>query len=168
MKTFKTTSRLYALAVTSCLCFLAVPLSSASALEGSSTVTFTEPEKGETVGFVDNAPKASLKGGVASFSPGDVLVTTNPIAMEGKIVGKSRLVCTATTSGTTKNVRSAGFSCTAIARIPGGSLILVGELNEPVTEGAVTGGTGTYAGARGTFVSRRNKGFSTTTVTLLE
>jgi hypothetical protein len=55
-----------------------------------------------------------------------------------------------------------------IAKISGGTLILVGEAGEGPTEGAITGGTGIYAGARGTFVSRPGRGASTTTVTLLE
>jgi hypothetical protein len=97
-----------------------------------------------------------------------MLLSTNPLAMEGKVVGKIRIVCTATSAGNTKNPDNAGFTCTGVAKIPGGTLILVGEAAEGPTEGAITGGTGIYAGARGTFVSRLGRGASTTTVTLLE
>lgn len=41
-------------------------------------------------------------------------------------------------------------------------------LAEGTTEGAVTGGTGTYAGATGIFVSKEGRGSSTDTITLLE
>jgi hypothetical protein len=35
------------------------------------------------------------------------------------------------------------------------------------TEGVVTGGTGSYAGARGTVLSKEGKGTTDTTITLL-
>jgi hypothetical protein len=79
-------------------------------------------------------------------------------------VGKIRVVCTATSAGNTRNLVGAGFVCTGIARIPAGTLVLVAELRE----GVVTGGTGAYAGATGTFVPKEGKGSSTTTITLLE
>lgn len=147
---------------------IALFASPASAVGEPTTVTFKELEKGATFHFLDNPPEATLNHGVVSISPGDELLSTYPISMEGKIVGKIRVICTATRAGNTKNVNSAGFNCTGIARIPGGTLILVGEAREGPTEGAITGGTGIYAGARGTFISRQNRGFSTTTATLLE
>ncbi len=166
MRASKKIGRLCTTSVLLSPCVFAVLVSSASAI-GGSTVTFEELDKGSTFHFVDNAPKATLKNG-ALFSPGDMLIVTNPLAMGGKVVGKIRTVCTATGAGNTKNPAAAGFDCTGIGRIPGGSLVLVGELGEGPVEGAITGGTGIYAGARGTFVSRNGKSFSTTTVTLLE
>lgn len=148
-------------------CALAALVRTASAI-GSTTVTFQELDKGATSHFVDNFPKTTLDQGVASFSPGDMLLLTNPLAMQGKVVGKIRVACTATSAGNTEKPAGAGFNCSAIARIPGGSLVLVAELGEGIVEGAVTGGTGAYAGATGTFVSRKGKASSTTTVTLLE
>jgi hypothetical protein len=147
---------------------LALLASSAGAVDTPTTLVFKELEKGSTFHFVDNSPKATLKNGVASFSPGDMLISTNPLAIEGKVVGKSRVICTATTAGNTKNPDSAGFSCSGIAKLPGGTLILVGEAREGPSEGAITGGTGIYAGARGSLISKEGKGGSTVTVTLLE
>lgn len=83
--------------------------------------------------------------------------------MEGRIVGKMRVICTGTKGRNTKNVDSAGFNCSGIARLPGGTLVLEGEGCEGPTEGAITGGTGIYAGSRGTFISGPNRGFSTIT-----
>jgi hypothetical protein len=166
MRPFKKTGPFSACAVILSLSFFVVSAAPAGAV-GATTLTFKEIQKGSTFHFVDNPPEATLKNG-ALFSPGDMLVSTNPLAMEGKIVGKIRTVCTATGSGTTKKPAAAGFYCTGIAKIPGGSLVLVGEAGEGPGEGAITGGTGTYAGARGTFLSRPARGFSTTTVTLLE
>jgi hypothetical protein len=168
MKALKKVIRVYASAVLLSSCVLAVLAGPANAIDGPATLTFQELEKGSTFHFLDNAPEAKLKGGVVSFSPGDVLLFTNPIAMGGKVVGKLRIACTATTAGNTKKPESAGFNCNGIAKIPGGTLVLVAGLGGAVTEGAVTGGTGIYAGARGTFVSTNAKGYSTNTVTLVE
>lgn len=168
MKDFKKSWRMCASAVAVSSCVSAVLASSAGAIGGPAVLTFNELDKGATVHFVDNAPRATLKHGVASVSPGDMLIFTNPLAMEGTKVGKIRIVCTATSAGTTKNLASAGFDCIGIAKIPNGSLVLVAELGASPVEGAVTGGTGAYAGARGTFISRKGTGSSTTTVTLLE
>jgi hypothetical protein len=168
MNAFQKPSRLLARAAVLGFCILAVLASSASAIGGPATLTFKEHENQGTSHFVDNAPKATLKHGVLSISPGDELISANPLAMEGKVVGKIRIVCTATSAATSKNPESAGFSCTAIAKIPGGTLILVAEAKEGPAEGAITGGTGTYAGARGTFVSRDDRGGSTLILSLLE
>jgi hypothetical protein len=59
-------------------------------------------------------------------------------------------------------------SCNGIARISGSTLVFAATLSEGNTEGAITGGSGIYAGARGTFVTEEGKGTSTVTVTLLE
>jgi hypothetical protein len=168
MNAFQKPSRLFASAVVLGFSVLAVLASSASAIGEPTTITFKELEKGATSHFLDNAPEATLNHGVVSISPGDELLSTDRLAMEGKVVGRIRIVCTATRGGNTKNPDSAGFNCTGIATIPGGTLVLVAGLSEGTTEGAITGGTGIYAGARGTFVSRRGKGASTTIVTLLE
>ena len=96
------------------------------------------------------------------------MVFTNPLEQEGKLVGKIRVVNTATKSASSKHFAAAGFICSGIAKIPGGTLVFAAELSEGNTEGAITGGSGKYAGARGSFVSKEGKGSSTTTVTLLE
>jgi hypothetical protein len=167
MKAFRKIGRLSACAVILGLSVFAVLASSAGAV-GATTLTFKELEKGSTFHFVDNPPEATLKNGVASFSPGDMLISSNPIAIEGEVVGKIRIICTATTAGNTKNYNAAGFYCTGIAKIPGGSLVFVGEASKGLEEGSVTGGTGIYAGARGTVVSRNGRGGSMVTVELVE
>jgi len=135
----------------------------------ATTLTFKEPEKGSTFAFVDNAPTSQKKHGFPTkFSAGDELVFTNPLEQEGKLVGKIRVVCTATKSASSKHFAAAGFVCSGIAKIPGGTLVFAAELSEGNTEGVITGGSGKYAGARGSFVSKEGNGSSTTTVTLLE
>lgn len=146
---------------------VAVPATAAGT--GTTTLTFKEPEKGSTFAVVDNAPVSKKKHGFPTqFSPGDEIIFTNPLEAESKIVGKIRVVCTATTASSSKNFAGAGFICSGIAKIPGGTLIFAAELAEGNTEGAITGGSGKYAGARGSFLSKEAKGPSTVTITLLE
>jgi hypothetical protein len=159
---------LYPAAVILTSSLLGLLASSASAIAGPTILSFKELDKGATVHFVDTAPAAKLEHGTPFFSPGNELVTTIPLAMEGKRVGKIRAICIATTSGNTRKPSSSNFICNGIARRPGGSLILAGEAGEGVTEGAVTGGTGIYAGARGSVITQAGRGGSTTLVTFVE
>lgn len=153
----------------SALSCLAAFVFAGSAAAATTTLTFKEPEKGSTFAVVDNAPTSKKKHGFpAQFSPGDELIFTNPLESDGKPAGKIRVVCTATKSASSKNFAAAGFVCSGIAKVPGGTLVFAAELSEGNTKGAITGGSGKYAGAHGSFVSKEGKGSSTTTVTLLE
>lgn len=149
-------------------CFAALVFAGTAAA-ATTTLTFKEPEKGSTFAFVDNAPTSQKKHGFPTkFSAGDELIFTNPLEAEGKLVGKIRVTCTATQNASSKHLAAAGFICSGIAKIPGGTLVFAAELSEGNTEGAITGGSGKYAGARGSFVSKEGKSSSTTTVTLFE
>jgi hypothetical protein len=153
------------LALAGCAALLVAFTGSAAA--ATTTLTFKEPEKGSTFHFVDNAPKAPRKHGFPTkFSAGDEFIFTNPMEMEGKQVGRLRVVCIATATG--KNPVAAGFICNGIAKLSNGTLVFAAMLSEGKTEGAIVGGSGAYAGARGTFVSHESKGTSTTVVTLME
>jgi hypothetical protein len=160
---------LYPLVLAALLCCGVVLVFAGSASAATTTLTFQEPEKGSTFAFVDNGPKSPRKHGFPTgFSAGDEVIFTNPLVQEGKRVGKIRVVCTATQSAGSESFAAAHFVCSGIAKIPGGSLVVAAELSEGATEGAIIGGSGRYAGARGTFVSKEGKGGSTTTVTLIE
>jgi hypothetical protein len=153
------------LALVGCAALLVAFTGSAAA--ATTTLTFKEPEKGSTFAFVDNAPKAPRKHGFPTkFSAGDEFIFTNPMEMEGKRVGHLHVVCIATSTG--KNPVAAGFICNGIAKLSNGTLVFAAMLAEGATKGAIVGGSGAYAGARGTFVSHEGKGSSTTTVTLIE
>ncbi|MFN8163827.1 MAG: hypothetical protein U0R26_08335 [Solirubrobacterales bacterium] len=166
----RTTPKLGRLAVLAgLLSCSAVLVFAGSASAATTTLTFKEPEKGSTFAFVDNAPTSKKKHGFPTkFSAGDEVIFTNPLEAEGKVVGKLRVVCTATNSASSKSFAAAGFICSGIAKIPGGTLVFAAELSEGSTEGAITGGSGKYAGARGSFVSKEGKGANTVTVTLVE
>jgi hypothetical protein len=157
------------LALAALLCCLGALAFAASASAANTVLTFKEPEKGSTFAFVDNAPKSpsTTHGFPTIFSAGDEIIFTNPLQTAGKTVGRVRVACTATQNANAKNFAGAGFLCNGIATIPGGSLSITAILAEGDTEGAVTGGTGIYAGATGTFASKEGKGSSTVTITLL-
>ena len=167
MRTTPKLGRLAVLAGLLSCCAVLVLAGSASA--ATTTLTFKEPEKGSTFAFVDNAPTSKKEHGFPTrFSAGDEVIFTNPLEAQGKLVGKIRVACTATNNASSKHFAAAGFICSGIGKIPGGTLIFAAELSEGNTEGAITGGTGKYAGAHGTFLSKEGKGAKTVTVTLPE
>jgi hypothetical protein len=139
---------------------------------GTTTITFNEPEKGSTFTYVDVAPTAPKKHGFpTAISPGDQLILTNPLTEGTKTIGKLRARCTATAA--VKTIDSAAFLdahfiCEGVFTFPGGTLFANASIVKAGTEGAITGGTGKYAGASGTILSKEVKGGSTTTITLLE
>jgi hypothetical protein len=154
------------------LAALLVAASASAAGTGTTTIKFSEPEKGSTFTFVDVAPTAPKKHGFpTAISPGDMLVLTNPLTEGSKTIGKLRARCTATASAKTSSNTAflqAHFICEGVFTLPGGTLFGNANIVKGGTEGAVTGGTGKYAGASGTILSKEVKGGSDTTITLLE
>jgi allene oxide cyclase len=108
-------------------------------------------ERGGSLRFVDNAPKAKHP---YDFSPGDIVIVSREVTdTAGKPAGSLRLVCIATTA--------AEQQCSGTEALATGTLEVAGiSAHAPATTVAITGGTGTYAGARGTSVSRDRPGNS--------
>jgi hypothetical protein len=158
------------LATVGVACLLTAGLASAAAT--GTTLTFKEPEKGSTFTYVDVAPTAPKKHGFpTAISPGDQLILTNPLTEDSKTIGKLRAKCTATAAAKTTSETAflqAHFICDGAFTLPGGTLYANASIVKAGTEGAITGGTGKYAGASGTIFSKEVKGGSTTTITLLE
>jgi hypothetical protein len=154
------------------LTFLLTAGLASAAGTATTTLTFNEPEKGSTFTYVDVAPTAPKKHGFpTAISPGDQLILTNPLTEGGKTIGKLRAKCTATAAVKTTGQNSslqAHFICEGVFTLPGGTLYGNASIVKGGTEGAITGGTGRYAGASGTILSKEMKGGSTTTITLLE
>lgn len=138
------------------------------AAAGTKTLVFREPHRGSTERFVDQFPLVGRRH--QGFSPGDEFLFTNRLEQKGRRVGRIHVVCTATQSG--RNAIRAGFMCNILATVPGGTLVMVSPYaergNPNGREGAVVGGTGRYAGARGTFDDEMGRKFDTNTITLLE
>ena len=139
--------------------------SSASAqAPATRTLTFTEAQKGSTFKHIRNTETKSQRAN----SLGDLIVFTNPLAdASGKKVGKLYVSCTTTVGS--RNFLKSTLTCAGVAVLPDGTLTIEANSSPsiPTTTGAVTGGTGAYAGARGVFVSRETKTAITDTVTLL-
>jgi hypothetical protein len=139
--------------------------SSASAQDpGTRTITLRETERGSTFSHIRNTKGASQRSNLA----GDVIVFTNPIVdAAGKRIGKSSVSCVTTTGS--RNFMKSALTCTGVMELPDGSLMLQAAFspNAPETIGAVTGGTGAYANARGLFTSTEGDSGSETVITLL-
>jgi hypothetical protein len=120
------------------------------------TLTFTEKDSND-FGFVDNPPKTTVgKQGPRRLSIGDALVfRTFLLDDAGTRAGSLDAACTVTGAGNGR-LSQVNATCHVTVTVPGGQLF-VGVGGKPfarsTTSGAVTGGTGAYAGATGTFHS---------------
>jgi hypothetical protein len=153
-------------ALVSCCALLAVFASTASAI-APVQIEFKEPEKGGTFAFIDQAPKTTFgkHGQPKLISAGDELVITTPVLENGKKIGQLQATCTATK--TSNDFLAAGFECFGTYVLKGGTMVASTTIgNGKTNEGAILGGTGIYANARGTFVTTEHGSFSTTVVSL--
>ncbi len=145
----------------------ALVLGSSASAQGPTTLTIKELEKGSTFAFVDNAPMSKAKG-EPSASLGDQIVFTNPLVdSAGKHLGRLYAHCTAVVA--TPRAEKASFACEGLMRFGGGTLSFQAFLPAAgaTVHGMVTGGTGTYANARGTLLSKQTKTGSDDIVTLV-
>lgn len=143
----------------------ALALSSASAQEtpGARTLTFKELERGSTFIHVRNTRSRTGR----SNAQGDQIVFTNPVTdAAGARTGTLHVACTTTTGA--RNFMRSTMACAGVLAVRDGTLTLQVLLSpgSATTTGAVTGGTGAYANARGTFVSRARTGGADDIVTL--
>ena len=140
--------------------------SSASAQDpGTRTLTFTELERGSTFTHIRNTKGAKQQSNLQ----GDVIAFTNPLAdSSGKRVGKISVSCTTTTGA--RNFLRSTLTCVGVMTLADGTLTLQANTspNSRTTTGAVTGGTGAYANARGVFVSEEGRSGSQDTITLVD
>jgi soluble lytic murein transglycosylase-like protein len=93
----------------------------------------------QSFSFVDNPPKRSGDG---PPSPGDASITGYRVfdATGAKRLGRAQFVCVAT------DRRSQHEQCTGTIALPDGQIATQGDADNV----AIVGGTGAYAGARGT------------------
>jgi len=131
------------------------------------TLTFKELEKGSKFSFIDNPPRSKRKG-EPSASLGDDLTFSNPLAdAGGNRIGTLYVRCTIVRAS--RLISHATTLCHGAFSFPGkGTLMLEalpGSLDAKSVTGAVSGGTGSFANARGTFTSTNTKTGSDDTVT---
>ena len=109
------------------------------------TLTLTEVDKGSHFATIGT-------GTDRSTPPGSGFALSIPLQDSSKqTVGELNATCIATKPGK----RDLHGTCSGMANVPDGQLVLAvgGDVGEDVT-GAITGGTGKYEGATGTFVSK--------------
>jgi hypothetical protein len=147
---------------------VAIPALSASG-QVAQTISFKEVDKGSTFSYVDNPP-ANKHNKKPVFSAGDEFVFTSPITDDKGKAGELRAKCTAEHKAPGND---AGFNqshplCSGAFVLRDGTLFVsVAAGDNKVTHGAVDGGTGAYANARGTFTSTQTKTGSDDIVTLV-
>ena len=144
----------------------ALVLAGVGSAQSATTLTFKELTKGSTFVFVDNAPASKTKGEPAA-SAGDVIVFTNPLVdATGKRIGRLYIHCTAVVAA--RLAAKAPYACEGVVVLGGGTLSIQAFLAHAgaTVHGAVTGGTGTYANARGTLLSKPTKAGADDTITL--
>ena len=134
------------------------------------TVTVFEKDSAETFVPVDLPPTSKTKGARATVSAGDLFIVTGPVF--GDAAGKTRIgrifgQVTAVSTG--KTFFRSSFLVHLVFTLSGGTIVVDGAFKEEGTtaEFAVTGGTGAYAGARGTFSSKHAKAGESDTIDLL-
>jgi hypothetical protein len=88
---------------------------------------------------------SEIDNGKKGMSAGDVFVFSERLAAGGKNMGSDHIVCTYTGAWPT-----ATDFCRALFKLPGGTLVAEGASARGPFTVAITGGTGSYAGARGT------------------
>jgi hypothetical protein len=142
---------------------IALPGASAQA-PTTRTLTLLELDKGATFKHVRN----TRARGERSIALGDLIVFTNPLADEsGAKVGKLHASCTTTVGA--RNFMNSKITCAGVLALRDGTLT-VQVITSPgarTSTGAVTGGTGAYANARGVLVSRVVADGSDDTITLI-
>ena len=140
--------------------------SSASAeAPAGTTLTFTELDKGSTFKHIRNTKTKNRRSNLM----GDLIVFTSPLADgSGRRVGRIHVGCVTTVGSS--NFEKSTATCSGSMVTAEGTLT-VQAMNSPGvarTVGTVTGGTGAYANARGTFTSVEGRnGNSVDTVTLV-
>jgi hypothetical protein len=128
------------------------------------TLTFHELDNGATFVHVRNTPTKSQRSNLL----GDLIVFTNPVTdASGARVGRLHANCVTTVGA--KDFRKSTFTCTAILHLRDGDLTgqFVASAGTESTTGAITGGTGAYANARGVIASTHGESGSEDTITLV-
>ena len=136
---------------------------------GGQTITFRELNRGARFGYIDNAPKNRARR-KPIYSIGDQIVFANPLAGTNGRIGELRATCTITkrAPATNNGFPAAHPFCTGAFILKDGALFVqVVDAGGDVTSGAVVGGTGLYAGSRGTFTSATTRSGANDEVDLL-
>jgi hypothetical protein len=119
---------------------------------GSQTLTFTESEQGDFFRFVDHRPRSRGPRNNPSISAGDeVILGSVLLDQNDQRAGRLEASCKALQGA--RRFARALWGCHGFARLDGGTLSLAAifRFRQDAITGAVTGGTGAYEGATGSF-----------------
>jgi hypothetical protein len=119
---------------------------------GSQTLTFTESSRGDFFRFIDQRPRSRGPRNNPSISAGDeVILGSVLLDQNDQRAGRLEASCKAVRGA--RRFPQALWGCHAFARLGGGTLVLAATLQfrQDAITGAVTGGTGAYEGASGSF-----------------
>ena len=105
---------------------------------------------------------AQIDVGKHGFSLGDQFIFSEQLMQNGKQVGHDHIICSHVA-----NWPSSAEGCTGTATIGPNTLVLLGDASRGPFTIAVVGGTGAYAGARGTARVNSHGNSGTLTVSLL-
>jgi hypothetical protein len=145
-------------------CALVVASADPAGAAGPTTISVRESEKGAIFKTVDVAPKGKDPTDV---SPGDEIIFTVPLVAGGKKIGRENGLCVITRAAAKM---SPEYLCTSTYVFAHqGTLASWMNFNpaKKTNHGAIVGGTGIYAGTRGTFtISNETKGGDKATFTL--
>ena len=145
---------------------LAVLRPTASAQDaGGRTLTFKELDRDGRFTHIRNTKTKSRMAN----SQGDILAFTNPLVdSAGARIGKLHAGCITTVGK--RRFETSLVVCHGVVSLRDGTLMVQFTVTpaEDVTVGAVTGGTGAYANARGTVVSKHTPSGSEDTFTLVD
>ena len=130
-------------------------------------LTLIETARGGTTHVVDRPPVSRQGGANRRLTKDDTLVITNPLRdTSGRRAGRLRASCAVTKAG---GFDSAAGDCLGVFQLKAGRIYVTVPLNlaATTTTGSVLGGTGAYAGVRGTWTSvQRRNGSARDTLTL--
>jgi hypothetical protein len=150
----------------------AVALTAAAAVAAiAATSGSAQAPGGRTLSFVEKAKdiKMTLVTHSHHRTPGagDAVVLALPLYDAGGAtrVGMARAVCTIMSKP--KRGSEPPLTCEGTFALPDGDVIVVGRLAKGADHLAVVGGTGAYAGARGTFTTTDTKTGATDVLNLL-
>ena len=126
---------------------------------GDRTLTFRVLNKGSRSHYVDNPPRNRNRHRRPTFSVGDEFVLASPLADDSGRIGELRVTCAITKRTLATNSFNPGHPlCTGAFVTKNGALFAqTVDSGGKTTNGAIVGGTGAYAGARGTFTGTNSK-----------
>jgi hypothetical protein len=142
-------------------------VAAAPAVAQTQTLTVTETARGGTTHVVDHPPTSPKGGSDRRLSKDDTLVITNPLRdTSNRAIGRVRVTCAITKAG---GFDKAAADCLGVFQMKAGRLYVTLPLDfaSTTSNGTVLGGTGAYAGLRGTWTSVQHRnGSATDTFTL--